>query len=139
MVASADERQRQIPRVGHVDRDVHQVLADPPGANGGAQGSGGTDEEEVAREESGDGELTERASQVMQGRAEGREEDVSGLVEGQVDQVQKAAAARIGEKTRRPEGKESQERNREPGRTAAGPGGGGGGDGHGRFGGCEAK
>src|SRR2546425_12181767 len=121
MVASADERQRQIPRVGHVDRDVHQVLADPPGANGGAQGSGGTDEEEVAREERGDGELTERASQVMQGRGDGREEEVSGLEEGQVDQVQKTGAARIGEETGRPDGHESKERNNEPVRTEATP------------------
>src|SRR5207249_9682491 len=61
------------------------VLSEPPGADGGTQRGGLADEKEVRREQRRDGQLAERASEVMHRRSERRQEEMAGLVEGQVE------------------------------------------------------
>src|SRR5690606_19899431 len=86
VLAAAHQGQRLGARIGDVQRHVAQVLAGPEQTAGALQQLLAT--QEVPCTGNGKDKLTQRAAQPVQQLAKQAEEEVAGLVEGEVDVVQ---------------------------------------------------
>jgi TonB family protein len=89
---SANERECLRARVADVDRDVPAVLRDPPESDARRVTVGALPE--VDDEGSRQAELEERSTEEPQKLAEGREDEMTGLVDRQIDRVEKASGLR---------------------------------------------
>jgi hypothetical protein len=83
---SAHERQGLRARVAQIGRDVHQTLAEPEHAHVRREGFAARAEMEGGRGR--EEELAERAAEEVGRLAEDREEEMAGLVEGEVHAVE---------------------------------------------------
>ena len=94
MLAAAHERQVLRPRITDVARDVPAVLSRPPERYRG--GVPVALHGEVAGERERDDQLEEGAAEDVHEFPEGREDEVTGLVYGEVDVVDEAEVPRMG-------------------------------------------
>src|SRR5436190_12418756 len=89
VLSTADERQLLHPSITHVDRDVPQILCNPPQRNRRRMTIAAFGE--VQHERHRHDELEQRAAGNADHLAEDAEHKVSGLVNGEVDSVEQAA------------------------------------------------
>src|SRR5690348_17208854 len=86
--AAANERQLLRPRIADVDRDVPQILRDPPERHCRRMPVAAAGE--VHEEDGRDDELEKRAARELDNLAKWREDEVPCLVDREIDRVEKA-------------------------------------------------
>ena len=113
VIAAPDKGEIELPGIGHVDRDVDQVLPDPPEAEGRA-GRFGSTNDEVHHQHGGDEELEERSTEIVQGLPERAKEQVSELVEREIRKIHETPGRRPGAQPHRPPQQQCQQRRAGP-------------------------
>ena len=119
----AKQHQLQVSRVGDVGRQVDEVLAGPPGADGRAEQLRRILAEEGDRRDHRDQELQEAAAEYGHELAEHRKDEMARFVEDQIGQVEQRVhrirTDRGSCELPRPDGEAGDERDARPLRDAA--------------------
>lgn len=90
----AQQRQITGPGVVDVGCDIHEILPKPPAGHRGAKGIAGLQQQSTGADQ-GHEQLAQGAAQRCHEGPEGPEQEVTGLMEGQIDQMQEGLAGAI--------------------------------------------